>query len=281
MGVYFSGGLDSELLLRYLFGLGLDITAISLCFDDGKSVATIDDSLGFISDLDIPNRVYDFSLKNYYSSPKFVTLSKSLGLQSVVTQPIIHHMKELKGFDFLIAGYMAPEVNKCQGALYIHYYCYQMALQKFMQAHKCLFPNFFPILFEINSAFLLSKTMVNWMKEYSDGLINSWEIKGEIYNKIIPLKKRIKKNGFEEYGDLTDWAKEKLIKEGFGIAQGFNQFDPIVLNRLLKTKSTLPVKFLSQGQKALLQEQRGSIEPSLQMRWEGMFTTLSHLPHSS
>lgn len=206
--VLYSGGIDSEVILRVFKELGIKHNTIIVRYKDGYNARELANALDYVTTLNIPYKVIDFDLKKFYENDAYDLCVKS----SCIRVGRVNHIKFCIDFcdNIPVMGegdiywyrtygtdYNLPTEWKFLVSEASHN-C-NMYLTHLGRENVCDFYEFTP---ELIKAYNQQPIMKQLLNDELQGKISNWSSKWAMHSQLWPdMVKRIKLTGLEGQGE--------------------------------------------------------------------------------
>ena len=203
--VLYSGGIDSEVIIRIFKELGIKHNTIIVRYKDGYNKREIDCALDFIKDLNIPYKIVDFDIKKFFENEAYDWCIKS----SCIRVGRVNHIKFCVDFcdnipimgegDVYWYRSLESDYSKKSDWKFIvseaSHNC-NMFLTSIGRENVCDFYEFTPNVIKAYNELPIIKKLLD---DQLPGKLSNWSSKWEIHNEIWPdMKRRIKLTGLEK-----------------------------------------------------------------------------------
>jgi hypothetical protein len=205
--VLYSGGIDSEVVLRIFKELGIKHNTIIVRYKDGYNYREIENALEFVKSFNIPHKIIDFDLQKFYEEEAYELCIKS----SCIRVGRVNHIKFCVDFcdNIPVMGegdiywhrthqtdYTKPKEWKFLVSEASHN-C-NMYLTSLGRENVCDFYEFTPNLIKAYNNQPIMKQLLNDEKK---GKVSNWSSKWAMHKELWPdLKERVKLTGLEKDG---------------------------------------------------------------------------------
>jgi hypothetical protein len=205
--VLYSGGIDSEVILRVFKELGIEHNTIIVRYKDGYNYREIEHALECVKSLGIPYKIIDFDLQKFYEDEAYDLCIKS----SCIRVGRVNHIKfcvdfcdnipvmgegDIYWFRTNQTDYTEPTEWKFLVSEASHN-C-NMYLTSLGRENVCDFYEFTPNLIKAYNNQPIMKQLLNDEKK---GKVSNWSSKWAMHKELWPdLKERVKLTGLEKDG---------------------------------------------------------------------------------
>jgi hypothetical protein len=220
--IFFSGGLDSELILRSYIEIGSNPEVYIVRYENDYNIYDVSHAIVLCSNLKIDYKIIDFNLHNFFENDAEIVSE----LSQIDRPKLLPHLKFSEVVDGLaIVGhsdmrwYRTDDDYSKKGTWLVQDFEHDIGCDKYniLKNRPAIFQ-----WWKWSPGLILSYTNLKWFKRLtSDGYrgrlgINSTKIDGyrEIYPDLIP---RIKQTGFETIESLIDQFENHLKNKYQGL----------------------------------------------------------------
>ena len=239
--IFFSGGVDSELILRSYLAIKSNPKVYIVRYDNDYNLYDVSYAVTICNMLDVPFHIIDFNLTKFYESD-FIQISE----EAQIDRPrMLPHLKFTDCADGLIIvghsdvrWYRTDDDYTKKGTWLMQDFEHDIGCDKYNMLHNR--PAIYQ-WFKWSPGLVLGYTKLNWFSrllndEYIGKLgINSTKIIGfrEMYPDLI---ERTKQTGFEKINTLIDEVEKKLIDKynGLPYRQTVDRTMPEFYNMIVK-----------------------------------------------
>ena len=246
--IMFSGGIDSEIVLRSFLEIGADPEVCIFRYENDYNMYDVSYAVTVCSMLDVKYRIIDFSLKNYYEQ-EAETISENAQIDRAMVLPQLKFMEYTDGLPIYSEG--VPSWNRTdddyskQGTWLMSCWEHDIGWSKYM-----IYKNRPAVMeyFKWSPSLMTAWNNTTWIKklindEYYGKLgTNSTKIIG--YREAYPdLLERKKKTGFENCQDLILEFENFLEKKynGFTFRRHYDRNYNQLLSDLCQNLTVSPL----------------------------------------
>jgi len=201
INILFSGGVDSEVVVRSFIEAGIKVTCI-ICDMCGYNTHDIKYAISFCKQHNIPHKIIYLNIKKFWAEHLY-DIAKRTDCVSPQFPAIMWMSDQVQGFNIIGVGecFLRQHYNWVMyerekvASLYKHY----------ILTNKQGAPGFFQYTPELMLSFLEHKRI----KEITES--DTYPVKPKIYQDMWPdIEMRKKYNGFEKIHDICEIYREKL-----------------------------------------------------------------------
>lgn len=203
MVVMFSGGTDSEIVLRSFLAIGIRPRAMFIRFTGGENEGDYHTSVQVAKELDVPLSIIDFDVVDYYFSGAAADFAAEIQCRQIAYLTVYNAIRK-HGFPSVMGGEMLLRRTIAQGRESEWYYTFRenedaSAMRFSMKYNIPLVNEWFSYTPEMMS-YYLEHPGIQWLVEtkynYKLGSVSS---KNAILKTLVPeLTSRIKTHGYEQ-----------------------------------------------------------------------------------
>lgn len=242
--VLYSGGVDSEVILRIFKELGIKHNTIIVRYKDGYNYREIENALECVKSLNIPHKIIDFDIQKFYENEAYDWCIKS----SCIRVGRVNHIKFCVDFcdNIPVMGegdiywYRTHETDYTKPTEWkflvseASHNC-NMYLTSLGRENVCDFYEFTPNLIK---AYNQQPIMQDLLNDKLKGKVSNWSSKWLMHSQIWPdLRKRIKLTGFEQdkpAGTMPEFVSklQETIENEIGPGNDY-WYTPEELNKII------------------------------------------------
>lgn len=200
--IMYSGGTDSEIVLRSFKNIGITPTAVFIKFKNDYNIEDYKVALSVANELDIKLKIFEFDVKEFYLSGKSAELSRALQCSQIayltVYNAILHFRQPaIMGGELLLKRHVCPDYSKW-------YYCFRenedASAMRFSKKYEIpLINEWFSYTPEMIGYYLNNHEIQKLINEKYNYKLSSVSSKNSILQNLFPnIVPKIKTHGYEK-----------------------------------------------------------------------------------
>jgi hypothetical protein len=200
--VMFSGGTDSEIVLRAFKKIGIKPRAVFIRFENDYNLRDYEIALKVAADIGIPVEVMDFDVIDFYNSGQALELASQVQCSQLAYLNVYHHIAKLQvpavmGGEVLLKRHVSPSACKW-------YYCFRetedASAMRFSEKYNLPLVNeWFSYTPEVLGHYLTLPAINKLVSERFNYKLTSVSTKNSILQALMPsILRKVKTTGFEK-----------------------------------------------------------------------------------
>ena len=217
LGIWLSGGTDSEIVLRNFLDIGVKPNCYTIKFKDDYNASDVNEAIDLAKELDVPLHIIDFDVKDFYNSGEASEFGKKLQCTQVTYLVVYYSILKL-GLPSVMGGelLLRRNINTDTSSWY---YCIRenedASAMRFTQTFNIPLVNeYFSYTPELMLYYLENTNIHNLVTTRLNYKLSSVSSKNAILKELLPnIRFRKKTHGYEKLFGFNFEAYRSLANE--------------------------------------------------------------------
>jgi hypothetical protein len=240
--LFVSGGLDSEIMVRSYVEQGLKPLCIVIKFRGDYNLSDVDEAVSLLTELDVPYKVIDYDVKEFYHSGRAAELAKEIQCE-LLPFLVFFDVSRTLGAPTVLGGELLIEKyrgkNQVPGWVLRNLENYEAAHVRFSRIYNIPFIiEWFSYTPEI-MLYYLDRPIIQRLTSPASPYWSITPVKNKILTSLVPgLRKKSKGTGYENLKALLHESKQMLgalMPENIGDTRPYLTYEQ-VLSKLRGTQ---------------------------------------------
>jgi hypothetical protein len=239
IGIFLSGGTDSEIVARNFLSIGIKPRCFTIRFLGGYNNSDVEEAIDLAKELNLPHEIIDFDIKDFYLSGQASEFGAQIQCTQIAYLTVYYWISKLN-IPAVMGGELLLRKNPA-----IWYHCFRenedaSAMRFSMKYNIPVVNEWFSYTPELMLLYLEDIEIKNLVSVRPINYADSVSIKNSILKRLLPeIRERKKTHGFENLLEFNKTVYDDLSRQQMPRSYSLNGIEYYQCLHMLKTKSKI------------------------------------------